>query len=271
MQSYAWKICPQQSQLLVENLSKLEMRKHVMVEAAAEHGRRRGRQAAGRLRRVEAGAAVEPLGRWRVVVVEASSSSGDHHPGGAFVRAHHHHRLALPARRGGRGRRVDREVGAVAADGQELVEGGVHGERGVVVGYLGRAVQDLRERVLVQQQLGEGGYLGEPRQRRGRLLVLHDRRSSSRSATSSSTAAADGRHGVEAGAEVVEAAAAGRSLVVVQVLVVGERRHHRRRLAGFLVDPAQHPVVQLHATDKAMSSSSSPSSCRHAHRCQRMR
>jgi hypothetical protein len=46
------------------------------------------------------------------------------------------------------------------------------------------------------------------------------------------------------------------------VLVVGERRHHRRRLAGLLVDPAQHPVVQLHA--RTMSSAS-----RHAHRCHR--
>lgn len=215
-----------------------------MVEAAAEHGRRRGRQAA-----------VEPLGRRRVMV--EASSCGDHHPGGVLVRAHHH-RLALPASRGGRGRRrVDREVGGVgAADGQELVEGGVDGERGVVVGYIGRGVQDLRDRVLVQQQVGDGGYLGEPRQRRRRRLVVvvvvvHDGRSSrsSRSTTSSSsTDVADGRRGVEAGAEVVEGGAAGRRLVVVQVLVVGERRHHRRRLAGLLVDPAQHPVVQLHAT-----------------------
>jgi hypothetical protein len=29
--------------------------------------------------------------------------------------------------------------------------------------------------------------------------------------------------------------------------VVGERRHRqRRRVAGLLVDPAQHPVIQLH-------------------------
>nr|ACN34811.1 unknown [Zea mays] len=238
-------MCPQQSQL--PEVVYLELWEHVVVEAAAKHGRHRRRQAAGRLRRVvEAGATVEPLGRRRLVLVGS---------GGALVswaHVHRHHRLALPACCGGRGRREHHEIGAVVADGQELVEGRVHGERGVVGGHVGRGVQDLRERVLVPQQLGDGGDLGEPRQRRRLLVLLHDdgRRRSSVCSTSSSSTAADGRRGggVQAGAaaEVVVEEAAGRRSVAVEVLVVGERRHHRRRVAGLLVDPAQHPVVQPH-------------------------
>jgi len=214
-----------------------------MVETA-QHGRRRG-QGARRLRRVQA-RPVEPLARRVVVLVVASSSSSDRHPG-ALVGAHRRSRLALPA--GGRGRRVD-GVRAVA-DGQELVEGGVHG-----------GVQDVCERVLVQE-LGDGGDLREPRQQRRLLLLLSE--GGAAGGRTSSTAAGGGR--VEA-ADVVEAAG-GR----VVVLVVGERRHHRRRrLAGLVVDPAQHPVVQLHAAHgtkmKIMSSPYRVMSWACMHRCQ---
>ena len=213
-----------------------------MVETA-QHGRRRG-QGARRLRRVQA-RPVEPLARRVVVLVVASSSSSDRHPG-ALVGTHRRSRLALPA--GGRGRRVD-GVRAVA-DGQELVEGGVHGQR-VLLDRPGGGVEDVRERVLVQE-LGDGGDLREPRQQRRLLLLLSE--GGAAGGRTSSTAAGGGR--VEA-ADVVEAAGGSR-VVVVEVVVVGERRHHRRRLAGLLVDPAQHPVVQLHARRHEEMKMSSP-------------
>jgi len=207
-----------------------------MVEAA-QHGRRRGQQGDRRLRRVQAPRPVEPLAR-RVVVVASSSSDRP----GALVRTHRC-RLAFPA--GGRGRRVDRrQVGVRAvADGQELVEGGVHGQR-VLLDRPGGGVEDVRERVLVQE-LGEGGDLGEPRQQRRRRRRLLVKEGAAAGGRTSSTTAGGGR--VEA-ADVVEAAGGSR-VVVVEVVVVGERRHHRRRLAGLLVDPAQHPVVQPHGGD----------------------
>ena len=222
-----------------------------MVETA-QHGRRRG-QGARRLRRVQA-RPVEPLARRVVVLVVASSSSSDRHPG-ALVGTHRRSRLALPA--GGRGRRVD-GVRAVA-DGQELVEGGVHGQR-VLLDRPGGGVEDVRERVLVQE-LGDGGDLREPRQQRRLLLLLSE--GGAAGGRTSSTAAGGGR--VEA-ADVVEAAGGSR-VVVVEVVVVGERRHHRRRLAGLLVDPAQHPVVQLHARTARRDEDVITASC-HGHRCQ---
>ena len=228
-----------------------------MVETA-QHGRRRG-QGARRLRRVQA-RPVEPLARRVVVLVVASSSSSDRHPG-ALVGTHRRSRLALPA--GGRGRRVDRrQVGVRAvADGQELVEGGVHGQR-VLLDRPGGGVEDVRERVLVQE-LGEGGDLGEPRQQRRRRRRLLVKEGAAAGGRTSSTTAGGGR--VEA-ADVVEAAGGSR-VVVVEVVVVGERRHHRRRLAGLVVDPAQHPVVQLHARTARRDEDVITASC-HGHRCQ---
>jgi hypothetical protein len=141
---------------------------------------------------------------------------------------------------------------AVAAvDGQELVQGRVHHRERlrVLVGVErqrhGGDVEDLRERVVVEDELRDGRR--DRREPRRSMLLLLLMGGGVHAAAGRGRRPTARRWRVYAAEDVVVDEAAGGVLVVVQqVVVVGERRHHRRRrLAGLLVDPAKHPVVQL--------------------------
>jgi hypothetical protein len=151
---------------------------------------------------------------------------------------------------------------AVAAvDGQELVQGRVHHRERlrVLVGVErqrhGGDVEDLRERVVVEDELRDGRR--DRREPRRSMLLLLLMGGGVHAAAGRGRRPTARRWRVYAAEDVVVDEAAGGVLVVVQqVVVVGERRHHRRRrLAGLLVDPAKHPVVQLRKKKFCLSSS----------------
>jgi hypothetical protein len=240
-----------------QELGPSELRKHVMVRRQAPKRRHLGimgrcrcwrQQAAGGCRR-----------RWRIESRHVKPLV----PAGVVCWAR---RLALRHAAdwwcGGGAcwviRRVDqlrrrvppRAVAVAAADGQELVQGRVHHRERlrVLVGVErqrhGGGVEDLRERVVVEEEVGDHRRRDRRELPRRRMLLIM--RGGVHAAAGRGRRSTARRWRVDA--VVDEAAAAGGVLVVVlqQVVVVGERRHHRRRrLAGLLVDPAKHPVVQL--------------------------